>query len=46
MESLIKAGEQYQALTKEEEINVDLFNKVMKKSTVWDYCYVSRERFT
>ena len=38
MESLIKASEQYQALFEEEEINVDL--KVMKKNTVWDYCYV------
>ena len=34
MESLIDASEQYQAVAKEQEINVDLFNEFMKKITV------------
>ena len=45
MESLIKASENYQAVAKEEETNVEIFNQFMNKITVWDYSSVSREDY-
>ena len=45
MENLIKASEQYQAVAKEEGINVELFNTFMNKITVWDYLCISREQY-
>ena len=36
MESLIKASENYQAIAKDEEINIELLNQFMNKITVWD----------
>ena len=41
MESLIKVSEKYQAVVKEDEINVKLFNQFMNKLTAWTI--VSRE---
>ena len=34
MESLIKASENYQAVAKDKEINIELFNQFMNKVTV------------
>ena len=45
MENLIKASENYQAMAKEEEINIDLFNEFMTKITVWDYSCIIRALF-
>ena len=45
MESLIKASEYHQAVAKEEETNVEIFNQFMNKITVWDYSSVSREDY-
>ena len=45
MENLIKASEQYQAVAKEEDINPELFNEVMRKITVWDYHCITREHY-
>ena len=45
MESLIKASENYQAVAKDEEINIELFNQFMNKVTVWDSSCVSREHY-
>ena len=41
MENLIKTSEQYQAVAKAEEINIELFKQFMNKITVWDYSCVS-----
>ena len=46
MESLIKASENYQAVAKNEEINIELFKQFMIKVTVWDYSCVSREHLS
>ena len=45
MENLIKASEQYQAVAKEEDINVELFNEFMNKITIWNYLCISREQY-
>ena len=41
MENLIKTSGQYQAVAKDEEINIELFKQFMNKITVWDYSCVS-----
>ena len=45
MENLIKASDNYQAMAKEEEINIDLFNEFMTIITVWDYSCIMRALF-
>ena len=45
MENLIKVSEQYLAVTKEEDINPELFNEVMRKLTEWDYHCITREHY-
>ena len=45
MESLIKANENYQAMAKETEINIDLFNEFMRKITLWHYSCIMRALF-
>ena len=42
MESLIAASESFYD---EEEVNADLFNSFMKRITVWDYSYITREHY-
>ena len=45
MENLIKVSEQYLAVAKEEDINLELFNEVMRKITEWDYRCITREHY-
>ena len=45
MENLIKVSEQYLAVAKEEDINPELFNEVMRKITEWDYHCITREHY-
>ena len=45
MESLITASESFYGKSKEEEVNLKLFNSFMKKITVWDYSYITREHY-
>ena len=45
MENLIKVSEQYLAVAKEEDINLELFNEVMRKITEWDYHCITREHY-
>ena len=45
MESLIKASEQYQAVAKEEAINIEPFTEFMKEICMWDYLCVSRKHY-
>ena len=45
MESLIKATENYQAVAKKVEIDIDPFNKFMKKISIWDYRCIRRKHY-
>ena len=45
MDSLITASESFYDNSKEEEVNVDLFNSFMKRITIWDYSCITREHF-
>ena len=43
MESLIAASESFYDKSKEEEVNVDLFNSFMRR--IWDYSCITREQY-
>ena len=45
MDSLITASERFYDNSKEEEVNVDLFNSFMKRVTIWDYSCITREHY-
>ena len=45
MDSLITASESFYDNSKEEDVNVDLFNSFMKRITIWDYSCITREHF-
>ena len=45
MESLIAASESFYNKSKEEVVNLELFNSFMKKITVWDYSCITREHY-
>ena len=45
MDSLITASESFYDNSKEEEVNVDLFNSFMKRITIWDYSCITREHY-
>ena len=43
MDSLIAASESFYDNSKEEEVNVELFNSFMKCITIWNYSCITRE---
>ena len=43
MENLVAASESFYEKSKEEEVNLELFNSFMQKITVWDYSCITRE---
>ena len=45
MENLIAACESFFDNSKEEEVNVNLFNSFMRRNTIWDYSCITREHF-
>ena len=45
MDSLIAASESFYDNSKEEEVNVELFNSFMKRITIWDYSCITREHY-
>ena len=45
MDSLIAASESFYDNSKEEEVNVELFNSFMKRITIWDYSFITREHY-
>ena len=45
MESLIAASESFYNKSKEEEVNLELFNSFMKKITVWHYPCITTEHY-
>ena len=45
MESLIAASESFYDNSKEEEVNVNLFNSFMYHITVWSYACITREHY-
>ena len=45
MENLIATCESLYDKSKEEEVNVDLFNSFMRRITIWDYSCITREHF-
>ena len=45
MESLIAASESFYDNSKEEEVNVNLFNSFMHHITVWSYACITREHY-
>ena len=45
MDSLIAASKSFYDNSKEEEVNVDLFNGFMERSTIWDYSCTTREHY-
>ena len=45
MDSLIAASENFHDNSKEEEVNVDLFNSFMKRITIWDYSCITKEHY-
>ena len=45
MESLIAASESFYDDSKEEEVNVNLFNSFMHHITVWSYACITREHY-
>ena len=45
MDSLIAASENFYDYSKEEEVNVELFNSFMKRITIWDYSCITREHY-
>ena len=45
MENLIAACESFYDNSKEEEVNVNLFNSFMRRNTIWDYSCITREHF-
>ena len=45
MESLIATSESFYDNSKEEEVNVDLFNSFMHCITVWYYACITREHY-
>ena len=45
MDRLLAASKSFCDNSKEEEVNVDLFNSFMKRITIWDYSYITREHY-
>ena len=45
MDSLIAASENFYDNSKEEEVNVELFNSFMKRIAIWDYSSITREHY-
>ena len=45
MDSLMAASESFYDNSEEEEVNVDLFNSFMKRITIWNYSFVTREHY-
>ena len=45
MESLITPSESFYDKSKEEEVNLELFNSFMKKNAVWDYSCITRAHY-
>ena len=45
MESLIAASESFCDKSKEEEVNVNLFNGFMKHITIWGYSGITRKHY-
>ena len=45
MDSLIATSESFYDNSKEEEVNVELFNSFMKRITIWDYSCITREHY-
>ena len=45
MENLIVASERFCDNSKKEEVNVDLFNSFMKRTTIWDYSCITKEHY-
>ena len=45
MESLIAASEGFYDNSKEEEVNVNLFNSFMHHITVWSYACITRQHY-
>ena len=41
MDSLIAASESFYDNSKEEEVNVELFNSFMKRIAIWDYSCIT-----
>ena len=45
MEKLIAASKSFYDNSKEEEVNVDLFNSFMCRITIWDYVCITTEHY-